>query len=51
MVAMFGKLVDGVNPEWPDGTRMRFFPIKGGNLKIEKTKAIIKKWIAYHIWT
>jgi hypothetical protein len=50
MIQKFGKLLDGTNPQWPDGTRMRFLPIKGGNLKSEKTKAIIKKRIAYHIW-
>lgn len=51
MIETFGKLVDGMNPSWPDGTRMRFLPIKGGSFKSEKTKAIIKKRIAYHIWT
>jgi hypothetical protein len=50
MIQKFGKLINGVNPIWPDGTNMRFLPIKGGMLKSEKTKAIIKKWIAYHIW-
>jgi hypothetical protein len=50
MIQKYGKLVDGSNPQWPDGTRMRFLPIKGGNLRSEKTKAIIKKRIAYHIW-
>jgi hypothetical protein len=50
MIQKYGKLIEGANPQWPDGTRMRFLPIKGGNLKSEKTKAIIKKRIAYHIW-
>ena len=51
MIEKFGKLVEGANPVWPDGTHMRFLPIKGGALRSEKTKAIIKKRIAYHIWT
>jgi len=51
MIDMYGKLIDGVNPQWPDGTRMRFLPIKGSSFRSEKTKTIIKKRIAYHIWT
>jgi len=46
MIEKFGSLVEGANPQWPDRTRMRFLPIKGGNFKSEKTKAIIKKRIA-----
>lgn len=50
MIEKYGSLVNGANPQWSDGTRMRFLPIKGGNFKSEKTRAIIKKRIAYHIW-
>lgn len=34
-----------------DGTKMQFLPLKNGVIKSAKTKNIIKKRLAYHIWT
>jgi hypothetical protein len=50
LIEKYGKLEDGKSPMWPDGTRMRFLPIKGTPLKSEKPKQVIRKRIAYHIW-
>lgn len=50
MIQMFGKDTGGDDPTWPDGTKMRFLPLKNGVIKSERTKAIIKKRMAYHIW-
>jgi hypothetical protein len=51
MLQKFGKLVNGgEDPIWPDGSAMRFLPIKGRNIKNEKTKSIVRKRMAFHIW-
>ena len=50
MLQKFGKAKDGKDPIWPDGSSMRFLPIKGANIKNEKTKDIVRKRMAYHIW-
>lgn len=49
MLHKYGKLADGKEPIWPDGSQMRFLPIKGSPIKNEKTLHIIKKRMAYHI--
>lgn len=50
MIQKYGKLINGYDPVWPDGTSMRFLPIKGTAIKNEKTKEIVRKRLAYHIW-
>lgn len=37
MIGKYGKSVDGRDPIWPDGSSMRFLPIKGPAIKNEKT--------------
>lgn len=50
MIQKYGKSDRGVNPVWPDGTSMRFLPIKGNAIKNTKTKEIVRKRMAFHIW-
>lgn len=50
MIRMFGKETGKGDPRWPDGTRMRFLPLKNGVIHSERTRAIVKKRLAYHIW-
>lgn len=50
MLHKFGKAVEGIDPIWPDGSSMRFLPIKGAGIKNEKTREIVRKRMAYHIW-
>jgi hypothetical protein len=50
MLNKFGKTVEGGDPIWPDGSSMRFLPIKGPAIKNEKTRSIVRKRLAYHIW-
>ena len=50
MLTKYGKTVDGNDPVWPDGSSMRFLPIKGATIKNEKTRNIVRKRLAYHIW-
>jgi hypothetical protein len=50
MINKYGKAVDGTDPVWPDGSSMRFLPIKGSTIKNDKTRNIVRKRLAYHIW-
>jgi hypothetical protein len=50
MISKYGKSVEGSDPIWPDGSSMRFLPIKGAAIKNEKTRNIVRKRLAYHIW-
>lgn len=50
MIQKYGKLVNGADPVWADGSSMRFLPIKGSAIKNEKTKEIVRKRMAFHIW-
>jgi hypothetical protein len=50
MLSKYGKSVEGGDPVWPDGSSMRFLPIKGPIIKNEKTRNIVRKRMAYHIW-
>lgn len=50
MLSMYGKARDGNDPIWPDGSTMRFLPIKGPTIKNEKTRSIVRKRLAFHIW-
>lgn len=50
MINKYEKSKDGNDPIWPDGSTMRFLPIKGQALKNEKTRNIVRKRLAYHIW-
>jgi hypothetical protein len=50
MIQKYGKSVEGSDPVWPDGSSMRFLPIKGPAIKNEKTKEIVRKRMAFHIW-
>jgi hypothetical protein len=50
MLKLYGKTVDSKDPVWPDGSTMRFLPIKGAAIKSERTKEVVKKRFAYHIW-
>jgi hypothetical protein len=50
MLRLFGKTINGNDPVWPDGSSMRFLPIKGAVIKSEKTKEVVWKRLAYHIW-
>jgi hypothetical protein len=50
MINKYGKSKDGNDPIWPDGSTMRFLPIKGQAIKNEKTRNIVRKRLAYHIW-
>jgi hypothetical protein len=43
MLKLYGKTVEGRDPVWPDGSSMRFLPIKGAAIKSEKSKAVVKK--------
>lgn len=43
MLKLYGKTVEGMDPVWPDGSSMRFLPIKGAAIKSEKTKDVVKK--------
>lgn len=46
----YGKATEGKDPIWPDGSSMRFLPIKGTGIKSDKTREIVRKRMAYHIW-
>jgi hypothetical protein len=50
MIKNFGKPLNGTDPVWPDGSSMRFLPIKGSAIRNEKTKEVVRKRLAYHIW-
>jgi hypothetical protein len=50
MITKYGKSIGGKDPTWPDGSSMRFLPIKGPTIKNEKTRNIVRKRMAYHIW-
>jgi hypothetical protein len=50
MIKQFGKPLNGADPVWPDGSSMRFLPIKGSVIKNDKTKEVVRKRLAYHIW-
>jgi hypothetical protein len=50
MLHKYGKPNNGGDPVWPDGSSMRFLPIKGPTIKNEKTRSIVRKRLAYHIW-
>jgi hypothetical protein len=50
MQRLYGKTISGRDPVWPDGSSMRFLPIKGAAIKSDKTKEVIHKRLAYHIW-
>lgn len=50
MIKKYGKSEKGEDPVWPDGSSMRFLPIKGVAIKHEKTREIVKKRMAFHIW-
>jgi len=50
MINMFGKFKDVEDPIWPDGSRMRFLPLKSGTIKSDRTRELVKKRFAYHIW-
>jgi hypothetical protein len=46
----YGKPMGGEDPVWPDGSFMRFLPVKGPAIKNERTRTIVRKRMAYHIW-
>lgn len=50
MIKKYGSLVNGNDPVWPDGSSMRFLPIKGATIRNAKTKEIVRKRMAFHIW-
>lgn len=50
LIGKYGKSIEGKDPIWPDGSSMRFLPIKGATIKNDKTKSIVRKRMAYHIW-
>jgi hypothetical protein len=50
MLKLYGKAIEGQEPVWLDGSSMRFLPIKGAAIKSAKTKDVVKKRLAYHIW-
>jgi hypothetical protein len=50
MIQKYGKTINGNDPVWPDGLSMRFLPIKGSQIKNEKTREIVRKRLAFHIW-
>jgi len=50
MLQKYGMAVNGVDPVWPDGSSMRFLPIKGTGINNDKTRDIVRKRLAYHIW-
>jgi hypothetical protein len=50
MIKKYGKTVNGEDPIWPDGSSMRFLPIKGVAIKNAQTKEIVRKRMAFHIW-
>jgi hypothetical protein len=50
MLRKFGKASVGQEIIWPDGSNMRFLPIKGSNIRNPKTMEIVRKRLAYHIW-
>jgi hypothetical protein len=50
MIAMFGKFKDKDDPIWPDGSSMRFLPLKVGNINSDRTRDLVRKCFAYHIW-
>jgi len=43
MLKKYGKANNGTDPVWPDGSTMRFLPIKGTIIKNNKTKEIVRK--------
>ena len=46
----YGKPLKGEDPVWPDGSSMRFLPVKGAAIRNDRTNEIIRKRMAYHIW-
>jgi hypothetical protein len=50
MLTKYGKPINGEDPIWSDGAAMRFLPIKGPTIKNERTRTIVRKRMAYHIW-
>ena len=50
MIQMYGKEAGKGDSKWPDGTEMRFLPLKEGIIRSERTRTIVKKRLAYHIW-
>lgn len=42
MITKYGKTVDGEDPIWPDGSSMRFLPIKGS--KFQNDKTFVRDW-------
>jgi hypothetical protein len=50
MIKKYGKSIEGNEPIWPDGSSMRFLPVKGPSISNEKTRMIVRKRMAYHIW-
>jgi type II secretory pathway pseudopilin PulG len=49
MQKKYGKAINGNDPVWPDGSQMRFLPIKGPVIKNEKMLHNVKKRMTYHI--
>lgn len=49
MLKKYGKAINGNDPVWPDGSQMRFLPIKGPVIKNEKMLHNVKKRMTYHI--
>jgi hypothetical protein len=50
MIQMYGKFKDQDDPIWPDGSKMRFLPLKSGVIKSDSTRELVRKRFAYHIW-
>jgi len=50
LLQKYGKAKNDIDPIWPDGSSMRFLPIKGSGIKNERTREIVRKRMAYHIW-
>lgn len=50
MIKKYGKSINGSDPIWPDGSTMRYLPVKGQAIRNEKTRSIVRKRMAYHIW-
>lgn len=50
MIQMYGKFKDVEDPIWPDGSKMRFLPLKNGTIRSDRTRELVRKRFAYHIW-
>jgi hypothetical protein len=50
MISKYGKTINGSDPIWPDGSTMRYLPVKGQAIRNVKTRSIVRKRMAYHIW-